>query len=141
MTSWVKTTCPPGWHAAPGLGDRWVAYRVAALEDECDGRGFAYPRDGDGRIVWPRSKAAACRQAWERWALDVLGGRLRWVTEEETGFQFLEVSGVGAAWPSDAGPALCDDAAGVLKSVSDPVEALARLAAMTLAELGPEVEP
>lgn len=141
--SWVETTCPPGWQVSRSrLGHQWSPCR--AEFGSANISGFAHPHDGDGCIVWVDTEAAARRLAWERWALDVLGPvtwHADWITSP------LVVMGRGGLyiaadheedeprWYVEAGPT-----SGVRLSAAstDPVEALARLAALTLAVLGPE---
>ena len=117
---------------APGT---WCAYQLDWLE------GNAATRDGD--VVWVDTKAAANRLAWERWALEVLGDRIEWVNycpsahvaiSNVAGEVYLDEESHAPRW---WGYMLEGD--GVM--VRDPVEALARLAALTLAVLGPEVAP
>ena len=141
MTSWVETKVPPGW-------------AVSRLE-----RNHARP----DRLWWARTvgcacysitREAACRAAWERWAIGVLGDRLRWVNSEvkcdapwlevtgcnhptrgeiECSAHYLSASGI-AGWDITVQWEPVDES----DPIGDPVEALARLAAMSLSLLGPE---
>jgi len=142
--SWVETTCPPGWSVGGRpRGRGLVARRMDANAD------YTPVRDGDGCIVWMDSEAAARRLAWERWALEVLGDRVEWEGDHDSqpalcvelasltllsvrvpqwGSASYRVTSCGAEW-----------ATGEVWECTDPVEALARLAALTLAVIGPEV--
>jgi len=116
--SWVEETCPPGW-AIRQIG-------------ESDSHQVSGPHDV---TIWV-TREAGCRAAWERWALQVLGGRVKWVDgkqstravlctdagnlilDEESDHSCWWVYGhTDGAWASRRAP-----------RCTDPVEALARLA-------------
>ena len=140
--SWVETTCPPGWSVRVEAPHMWCAYQRDWL------RGNAANRDGD--VVWCDDEASARRLAWERWALEVLGGRIVWeygtcCIRYVTALYDDRRDDSDAAWvtiaPGDTGYTVTDPERDPEIVCSDPVEALARLAALTLAVLGPEVTP
>jgi len=129
MDSWVKTTCPPGWCVTQVSGTaHWSVYC-------CE------PNGPDRFVGQAVTHKAARRLAWERWALDVLGDRVEWVNHCPSARAVI-VASAGEAYFDEGADAprwwvymLGGD--GVM--VRDHVEALARLAALTLAVLGPEV--
>jgi hypothetical protein len=135
MTSWVETTCPPGWGVDQDCLGMWFAWSMD--------RDYGGAKDWEGVTVFVDTEAAARRLAWERWALEVLGDRVEWV---------YRYPSARAAISNVAGEVYLDEEShaprwwvymlegdGVM--CGDPVEALARLAALTLAVLGPEVAP
>lgn len=147
MASWVQTTCPPGW-LVQWEAQRAVAYRVARAYEETYGSLLSGATDRDGYLIRRSTVAEANRLAWERWALEVLGGRLRWDWwDADEGDDLpgpLLVAGdlclTQVAWGGSDGFAVWDASAeGFIEQThcADPVEALARLAALTLAVLGP----
>jgi hypothetical protein len=125
-TSWVYTTLPPGWGETCERGDVW------------------YVRRGERP-----TRELACRRAWERWALEVLGP-VTW----QYGLERAPELGVPRSRYVTARGDRCwahgsrrhyttvyesvyDDEAVSAPTCTDPVEALARLAALVLAVEGP----
>jgi len=93
--------------------------------------------DYDGAVAWRYNSRAARRLAWERWALDVLGDRVEWAQDVEEGSWWVQIDGHGHVVE------MRDDGFGLYSwgpviVCADPVEALARLAFLTGAVLGPE---
>lgn len=139
MSSWVETTCPPGWAVRTEAPNMVCAYQRDWL------RGNVETRDGD--VKWCDTVEEANRLAWERWALEVLG-EMYWSRRSDFRPFGVWPKGDGGAWlavdADDRGYGLelnlapdCDPGPVVL--VSDPVEAIARLAALKLAVYGPGV--
>lgn len=128
MDSWVKTTCPPGWCVTQVSGTaHWSVYC-------CE------PNGPDRFVGQAVTHKAACRMAWERWALEVLGERAEWANLPSTRAAIVTRAGeVCLDEESDAPRWWVYLLRGDGVMVRDPVEALARLAALTLAVLGPEV--
>jgi hypothetical protein len=153
--SWVETTCPPGWVLSPSKGREWWSPCRAEFNRK-NVSGFANAWDGDGCTVWCPSEAAANRLAWERWALDVLGDRVTWTQRGDGRPRTIFAADPGpwvyvrhpfhgpifeiyADAETDADGEYLDHGC-MVSWTRDPVEALARLAALTLAVLGPEVK-
>jgi hypothetical protein len=126
MSSWVEADPPPGW-------------LVSKLERNHDRPDRPWWARCAGAARYGQTREQACRLAWERWALEVLGDLLRWRKCDETGFAWVD-AGSGDAPFVDGSRT---DGVYVVHSrhgtefVEDTVEALARLAAITLGQLGP----
>lgn len=148
--SWVDETCPPGWDVAPSYDDdeHYYATRIW-LRSGHDGGGTRSAKNGDGCTVWCDSEVAARRLAWERWALEVLSGRVEWYRHSRT--SRLALSWEDGSWLYVRRPDGCpvyeihvddhdpDEPSAKISECTDPVEALARLAGLVLAVFGPEV--
>jgi len=128
--SWVYTTCPAGWDVCRVPGDTHWYVETCGPD--------TYVVASDGRVVWTESAADACRLAWERWALEVLGP-VMWTAPPLLRYVIARgeqcwVRCEGSCWTVVYG-AVVDDNDDI--QCTDPVEALARLAALVLAVEGP----
>jgi len=141
--SWVETTCPPGWEIDNGF-DR------DGCEIFCAYTQRVPARDGDGCTVWITDEAAVRRLAWERWSLSVLGGRCVWTRDglhpalavygDDQTFMATRIHD-RPEWDiyiiSGGFLGYCQKR--ISRSSTNPVEALARLASLTLTTLGPKM--
>jgi len=132
MNSWVETTCPPGW--AVEYDGAWYAYQLHPEAGAATGHG--------GVIAWRYSQAAANRLAWERWALEMLGGRVVWGHDGDgrpmLWWDRMDVGLMTVEWGERHGYVGHNDCNYYEDThCHDPVEALARFAGLVLAVAGP----
>ena len=122
--------------------------------------GYAYqlhPEAGvaetwDGDVKWCDTVEQARRLAWERWALEVLGDRVEWCDWSSDRHADGLLASVDVSedewWISvdvdiwDGRRRYCVKMDGrLVYATPDPVEAIARFAALAIAYFGPEVAP
>lgn len=135
--SFVSRRVPPGW-------------MVSELERNHDRPGLRWWARCAGKSVYREAREEACRSAWQIWAIEILGDGVRWDEEPDDGMDIGTCLSVFSEnswqriclvhWLSDHEWELSHEMIGVDNCESicfssfetDPVEALVRMAALSL---------